>query len=84
MPPEIHVPMRTCLVCGKKNAKSTLLRVALSPEEKTVVLDREQRLKGRGAYVCQGCRPRLRYTKRVQKAFRHEAKGMAEDIGRQP
>jgi uncharacterized protein len=80
--PEVHVPMRTCLVCGKKNAKSALLRVALSPVEKTIVLDREQRLEGRGAYVCQGCWPRLRYTKRVQKAFRNEAKGLARDIGR--
>jgi uncharacterized protein len=79
--PEAHIPVRTCLVCGRKNAKSALLRVALSPEEKTIVLDREQQLKGRGAYVCQACRPRLRYTKRVQKAFRNEAKGMAEDIG---
>jgi uncharacterized protein len=80
-PEKGHTPMRTCLVCGKKHAKSALLRVALSPEG-IVVLDRDQRLEGRGAYVCQGCRPRLRYTKRVQKAFRNEAKGMAEDIGR--
>jgi len=79
---EAHVPMRTCLVCGKRNAKSELLRVALSPEDGFIVLDREQRLDGRGAYVCQGCRPRLRYTKRVQKAFRNEAKGLAESIGR--
>lgn len=81
MAPEGHIPMRTCLVCGMKNAKSVLLRIALSPEEGTIVLDREQRLNGRGAYVCQACRPRLRYNKRVQKAFRNEAKGMAKDIG---
>jgi predicted RNA-binding protein YlxR (DUF448 family) len=79
--PEARTPMRTCLVCGKKNAKSALLRVALSPEDRTVVLDPEQRLEGRGAYVCRSCLPRLHYTKRVQKAFRNEAKGMAEDIG---
>ena len=77
-----HVPLRTCLVCGKKSAKSTLLRVALSRVERTIVLDREQRLEGRGAYVCQGCLPRLRYTKRVQKAFRNEAKGLTGSIDR--
>ena len=73
--------MRTCLVCGNKNAKFALLRVALSPVERTVVLDRKQRLEGRGAYVCQGCLPNLRYTKRVQRAFRNEAKGLSESLG---
>jgi predicted RNA-binding protein YlxR (DUF448 family) len=74
--------MRTCLVCGTKNAKLALLRIALSPVERTVVLDRKQRLEGRGGYVCQGCLPNLRYTKRVQRAFRNEAKGLAESLGR--
>jgi len=74
--------MRTCLVCGKKSAKFALLRVALSPVERTVVLDRKQRLEGRGAYVCRGCLSNLRYTKRVQRAFRNEAKGLAESLGR--
>jgi uncharacterized protein len=77
-----HVPMRTCLVCGTKNAKFALLRIALNPVERTIVLDRKQRLEGRGAYVCQACLPHLRYTKRVQRAFRNEAKGLAESLGR--
>ena len=77
-----HVPIRTCLVCGKKSAKSELLRIALSPEEKTIVPDRWQRLEGRGAYVCHSCLPQLRYNKRVQKAFRNEAKGLAGSIDR--
>ena len=70
-----HVPIRTCLVCGKKSAKFELLRIALSPEDKTIVPDRGQRLEGRGAYVCKSCLPQLRYTKRVQKAFRNQAGG---------
>jgi uncharacterized protein len=77
-----HLPLRTCLVCGKKNAKSALLRIALSPLEKTLVLDRQQRMEGRGAYSCQDCLPRLSYSKRIQKAFRNKAKGLAEGIGR--
>jgi predicted RNA-binding protein YlxR (DUF448 family) len=76
-----HVPIRTCLVCGRKHNKTALLRVALHPVEKTIIPDREQRLEGRGAYVCPGCLPRLRYTKRVQKAFRNEATGLAQNIG---
>ncbi len=80
MAPKAHVPIRTCLVCGRKSAKFELLRIALSPEERTIVPDPGQRLAGRGAYVCQGCLPRLRYTKRVQKAFRNQAKGLPERI----
>ena len=78
----VHIPLRTCLVCGNKDAKFALLRVALSPLEKTLVLDPDQRMEGRGAYICKGCLPRLSYTKRVQKAFRNKAKGLAESIGR--
>jgi uncharacterized protein len=76
-----HVPIRTCLVCGKKHSKVALLRVALTPMERTIVVDREQRMEGRGAYVCQSCLPRLCYTKRVQKAFRNKATGLAQCIG---
>jgi hypothetical protein len=76
-----HVPIRTCLVCGKKDDKTALLRIALSVLDKKIILDREQRLQGRGAYVCQGCLPRLGYTKRVQKAFRNQAAGLEGNIG---
>jgi predicted RNA-binding protein YlxR (DUF448 family) len=76
-----HVPIRTCLVCGRKNSKSALLRLAVAPVDRVIFMDREQRLEGRGAYVCQGCLPRLRFTKRVQKAFRNEATGLAQNIG---
>jgi uncharacterized protein len=75
-----HIPIRTCLVCGKKHSKFALLRIALAPVEKTIVVDREQHMEGRGAYVCEGCLPRLRYTKRVQKAFRNGATGLAQGI----
>ena len=76
-----HVPIRTCLVCGRKDSKSALLRVAIAPVEGLIVVDLEQRLEGRGAYVCKACLPRLRYTKRVQKAFRNKAIGLTESIG---
>lgn len=78
----VHIPLRTCLVCGKKDAKLALLRIALSPLDATLVLDSKQRMEGRGAYCCPGCLPRLSYSKRVQKAFRNRAMGLAEGIGR--
>jgi uncharacterized protein len=76
-----HIPIRTCLVCGRKNNKSALLRVAVAPVDRVIVMDREQRMEGRGAYVCHGCLPHLRYTRRVQKAFRNKATGLAQSIG---
>lgn len=77
-----HVPIRTCLVCAVKKPKRYLVRVALSFEAKSVVVDRDQCVGGRGGYVCPECLPRLSFTKRVQKAFRNKAKGLAPDVGR--
>jgi predicted RNA-binding protein YlxR (DUF448 family) len=74
------VAIRTCLVCGGKKPKAALLRVALDRKLKQIVLDRRQHMEGRGAYVCHECLPRLRFNKRVEKAFRNEAKGLSEDI----
>ena len=76
-----HTPIRTCVVCGQKKTKSTLLRMALDCREKgPIVLDLQQVREGRGAYVCPGCLPRLRFTRRVQKAFRNRANGLADEI----
>jgi len=50
--------------------------MGLDPETKCIVPDRDRRLAGRGAYVCPDCLPRLRLTKRVQKAFRDKAEGL--------
>lgn len=74
-----HVPIRTCVVCSKKGAKSDLLRMALSSAEKSIVLDRGQLLEGRGAYVCPQCLPRLGFSKRVRQAFRNRAAALALD-----
>jgi uncharacterized protein len=78
-----HIPVRTCVVCGGKSAKTALLRTALTARERLVVLDRTQCMSGRGAYVCPECLPRLRFTKRVRKAFRDGALGLSEQIQQQ-
>lgn len=46
-----HPPIRTCIGCRKKRAKSMLIRLALD-EEGQVVWDIKQVLPGRGAYLC--------------------------------
>lgn len=62
-----HVPIRTCVVCGDRKPKNELLRAALKSEERSIVLDRDQNLGGRGAYVCPDCLPRMRFTKRFRR-----------------
>ena len=59
---EIQKPIRTCIGCGRKNTKSHLARVVMLDE--IIVLDENQRLPGRGVYVCwsQEC---------LNKALRH-------------
>ena len=79
-----HVPIRTCVACGSRKSKDSLLRLGLHPGEKSIVLDRGCRMDGRGAYVCPDCLPRLGFTNRVRKAFRNEAKGIDKDILREP
>ncbi len=75
-----HVPVRTCVVCGRKHPRSVLLRLALDREERHVVYDRRRCMPGRGAYVCRECLPRLRLDRRLRKAFRNEVKGITKDI----
>ncbi len=41
---------RTCVVCGKKDKKENLSRFAITKENK-IVLDKEQKIQGRGFYV---------------------------------
>ncbi|GAB6888294.1 hypothetical protein JCM13304A_17930 [Desulfothermus okinawensis JCM 13304] len=51
-----HIPLRTCIVCRKKKAKYLLDRYVYIRGE--FILDREQKLPGRGFYICreENCR----------------------------
>ncbi|MGC8720309.1 MAG: YlxR family protein [Thermodesulforhabdaceae bacterium] len=68
-----HVPIRTCIVCGSKRPKKELLRLALNPNG-SVVLDPSQKMSGRGAYVCPECISQLKWNKRLERAFRGQAR----------
>jgi predicted RNA-binding protein YlxR (DUF448 family) len=46
-----HVPLRSCVVCGKKTAKRELIRIVATPQG-AMEVDPTGRLPGRGAYVC--------------------------------
>lgn len=66
-------PVRSCIGCGAKRAQAELTRVALGPEGE-VVVDRERRLPGRGAYLCgAGCVTAALKRKAFGRAFRGQA-----------
>ncbi|MCX7822971.1 MAG: YlxR family protein [Syntrophobacterales bacterium] len=71
-----HIPIRTCIACGIKRPKKELLRLALNVD-KLIVIDYSQRMSGRGAYVCHSCIHRLKPNKRLERAFRGQAKALS-------
>ena len=46
-----HVPLRTCVACGKKTEKKGLVRL-VAPPGGGVELDVSGKAPGRGAYIC--------------------------------
>jgi Predicted nucleic-acid-binding protein implicated in transcription termination len=47
-----HIPIRMCCICRKRAPKRTLARYVGVPGVADPVLDREQIVPGRGAYLC--------------------------------
>ena len=45
-----HEPVRTCIVCRRRQYKRELIRLVL--QDDVVIVDKRKRLPGRGAYVC--------------------------------
>ena len=67
---EREAPIRTCLGCGAKRPKWKLLRVARLPDGK-VRFDPDQRLPGRGVYLCprEECIRRAFKRRRISRAL---------------
>jgi hypothetical protein len=66
-----HIPERTCLACGRKAGKPELLRIACN-KEGNIAVDPQQKLPGRGAYVCRtpACGELLKKRKGLHHGFR--------------
>ncbi len=66
-----HIPERTCLACGRKADKPDLLRIACN-KDGHITVDLQQRLPGRGAYVCRAltCGKLLKKRKGLHHGFR--------------
>ena len=69
-------PIRMCAACRERFPKAQLLRVALS-EEGEAVLDKEQRVMGRGAYVCYNrrCVERAKKHRSLERALKVSVSG---------
>ena len=76
-----HVPIRTCIVCRQKKAKSELIRLAIDDESK-LIADRKGHLKGRGAYICrdQSCGKRLVLSNKLDRVFRKKVRAVSEAL----
>ena len=49
--PVRRVPLRTCVACGTKTAKGSLVRI-VAPQQGAVRIDMTGKAHGRGAYLC--------------------------------
>jgi predicted RNA-binding protein YlxR (DUF448 family) len=70
MPAVKHIPLRTCIACGKIRPQREMVRLASSAGG--VELDTGAKRSGRGAYICREseCLQNTLNWKRVEKALR--------------
>ncbi|MFV0423635.1 YlxR family protein [Oleidesulfovibrio sp.] len=71
-----HIPIRTCVICRRRFAKSDLLRYVSPPGEPIgdPVADEAQTQPGRGYYVCSSEQCRQRFPK--FRGWRRKCKGV--------
>lgn len=64
------LPQRMCIGCGMQKDKEDLIRIVKNKQGE-ILLDKEGRLLGRGAYICNSseCLEKIIKTKRLEKNF---------------
>ena len=70
---EKHIPLRMCISCRQMKPQSGLIRVVRENGTGAVLLDRDKKCFGRGAYVC-------REAECIDKAIKRN--GFARHLGR--
>lgn len=62
---------RTCIACNNKKSKYELIRIAYN-KNKEINIDIEEKLEGRGAYLCynQDCLNKVIKTKRLERKLK--------------
>jgi len=73
-----HVPLRRCVGCGRQRPQDELVRLTTDPDE-GIVVDRERRRGGRGAYLCldSNCVKRALARGSIARALRAAGSGTA-------
>ena len=73
LPKKQKLLQRTCVGCWKTKDKSSLVRIVQTPDG-SLVVDLNNQLKGRGAYICPDleCIKKALDKKKMLKAFRKE------------
>ena len=66
-----HIPLRTCVGCGKKGAKHQFIRV-VKDRDGNIRIDHHHSAPGRGAYVCpnKSCVNSAKKTRGFNRSFR--------------
>ena len=64
------IPLRQCVGCSERMAKSELIRVVRTPEGE-IVLDLTGKRSGRGAYICKNasCLKKARKARRLESSL---------------
>lgn len=65
-----HIPLRMCLGCRKMQPKHSLIKIVAA--EDALIIDQQQKLFGRGAYVCRAaaCIEAAQKKKALERVFR--------------
>lgn len=65
-------PERTCVVCRRKSEKQSFIKIVRANGD--IVLDREQKINGRGMYVCKNaeCIQKAIKIKAINRCFKKE------------
>lgn len=65
-----HIPERSCVICRKKTGKENLLKLVKTANG--VMLEKDIKLLGRGAYVCknEGCIAKAKKSNLLSKVFK--------------
>ena len=81
MAPQKHIPLRSCVICGEKIAKGSLMRLVRTPAG-AVEVDPTGSKAGRGAYLCQreACRQQaLKRPARLERVLRVDIPGQERE-----
>ena len=72
---EKHIPIRTCIGCGKKDDKSNLYKI-VKTKDNQIFLDSTQKSDGRGAYICKNisCFEKMTKKHKLDKHYRTHIK----------